>query len=305
MSGAAAPTEVVGGTEREAAVARRNGILLMLATSALFVAADATAKGLTRAYPVIEVAWGRFLFHLLRIAPVLAARGGTVVRSGRLRLQLARSALQVGSTMLYFAAISVLPLATAVSIAFAQPLLVTIFSIPLLGEKVGKRRWAAVVVGFIGVVVIIRPAGFVQWAALLPLGTAACSAFYAIATRLVARVDRVETSLLYTAAGVFVIASAAVPAVWQAPDLSGWLLMALTGALSGTGHYCIIHAFQRAPASLLAPFTFTQLLWATLIGYGLFGDVPDGWTLAGALIIVASGLYVFYRESIRRAEAAA
>jgi len=151
-------------------------------------------EGADALLPVIEVAWGRFLFHLVLIAPFLAARGGTVVHSGRLQLQLARSALQVGSTILYFAAISVLPLATAVSIAFAQPLLVTIFSIPLLGEKVGPRRWAAVAAGFIGVVVIIRPAGFVQWAALLPLATAACSAFYAIATRLVARVDRVETS---------------------------------------------------------------------------------------------------------------
>jgi drug/metabolite transporter (DMT)-like permease len=305
LADSTAPVVPSAAEAASAALALRRGILLMLVTMCLFVAADATAKVLTRTYPVIEVTWGRFLFHLLLLLPVLAMRGGAVFRTSRLRLQLTRSILQVGSTVIYFAAIAILPLATAATIAFAQPLLVTILSVPLLGEKVGPRRWAAVVVGFIGVLIVIRPAGIVQWAAMLPLATAACSALYSLATRRVARADPVQVSLFYTAAGGFALASLAVPFVWQAPNLTGWLLMALTGALAGTGHYCIIHAFQRAPASVLAPFTYTQLLWATGLGYLLFGDLPDGWTVLGGLVIVGSGLYVFYRESVLRRRPAA
>ncbi|HZS81552.1 MAG TPA: DMT family transporter [Stellaceae bacterium] len=284
---------------------RRIGILLMVLTGALYVGGDATAKVLMRRYPVGEVVWGRFAFHLLLLLPLLAMRGGGFLRTQRPRLQLTRSLCQIGSTVFFFLAIAVLPLATATTIAFAQPLLITILSVPILGERVGPRRWAAVVAGFVGVVVIIRPVGVVQWAALLPLGTAAASAFYQIATRLVARADPVQVSLFYTALGGAIVASLALPFFWQAPDPSGWALMALTGTLSGAGHFCIIHAYQRAPASVLAPFTFMQLLWATGLGFALFGDLPDGWTLLGALIIVGSGLYVFYRESVLRGEARA
>jgi drug/metabolite transporter (DMT)-like permease len=286
-----------------AAVGR--GILLMLATMGLFVAADAMAKYLTRSYPVIEVAWGRFVFHLALMLPFFVARRSTrFFRTVRPRLQLTRSLLQIGSTSTFFLAIALLPLATATVIAFAQPLIVTILSVPLLGEKVGARRWTAVLIGFVGVLIIVRPGfgpalGVSGWAMLLPLATAAISASYQIATRLVARSDPVETSLFFTAAFGAVIATLAVPLVWQTPDLAGWLLMAGTGALSGAGHYCIINAFRRAPASVLAPFTFTQLVWATGLGYLVFGDLPDGATLLGALVIVASGLYVFYRERRR------
>jgi drug/metabolite transporter (DMT)-like permease len=303
IAGSGVP-EKPNAADAAAALALRRGILLMLLTMCLFVAADATAKVLTRSYPVIEVTWGRFLFHALLLLPLLVTRRSAVFRTSRPRLQLTRTFLQIGSTVIYFLAIAVLPLATAATIAFAQPLLVTVLSVPILGEKVGPRRWAAVAVGFIGVLIVIRPAGIVQWAAMLPLGTAACSAFYSLATRLVARADPVQVSLFYTAAGGLVLASVAVPFVWQPPDLTGWLLMALTGILAGTGHYCIIHAFQRAPASVLAPFTYTQLLWATGLGYLVFGDLPDGWTVVGGLVIVGSGLYVFYRESVRRREAA-
>jgi drug/metabolite transporter (DMT)-like permease len=282
----------------ETAAARRRGILLMLLTMVLFVAADAAAKVLTHRYPVVEIVWGRFTFHLLLLLPILLTRRRTLLRTNALQLQLARTVFQIVSTMLFFAAIAILPLATATTISFAQPLLITILSVPLLGEKVGQRRWSAVVIGFIGVIVIIRPVGVIAWAALLPLGTAASSAFYQIVTRLVARIDPVQASLFYTAAGGAFVASLAVPFVWQSPDLAGWLLMALTGALAGAGHFCIIMAYQRAPASVLAPFTFTQLIWATGFGYLIFGDLPDGWTLLGALIITGSGLYVFYRESV-------
>jgi drug/metabolite transporter (DMT)-like permease len=293
MSVAASPAS-------EAGEARRTGILLMVLTGSLYVSADAVAKLLTQRYPVIEVVWGRFIFHLALLLPILVAERGVLLRTSRLHLQLARSVCQIGSTVFFFAAIAVLPLATATTIAFAQPLLITALSAPLLGERVGPRRWSAVLIGFIGVVIIVRPVGVFVFASLLPLATAAASALYQIVTRRVARVDPVRVSLFYTAAGGALAASLAVPFVWQTPDAAGWSLMALTGLLSGSGHFCIIHAYQRAPAAVLAPFTFTQLIGATLLGYLLFGDMPDGWTMLGALIITGSGLYVFYRENVRR-----
>jgi drug/metabolite transporter (DMT)-like permease len=311
-SGAAAEIARPARIEQSAASRSANsravghGILLMLLTMVFFVAADAIAKYLTRSYPVIEVTWGRFVFHLALLLPFLAARRDlSVFRTSALRLQLTRSLLQIGSTILYFFGIALLPLATATVIAFAQPLLLTVFSVPLLGEKVGARRWSAVLVGFLGVLIIVRPGGggtlgVSHWAMLLPLATAAISSFYQIATRLVARTDAVETSLFFTAVSGAVVMTIAVPFVWQTPDLAGWSLMMATGFLAGAGHYCIIHAFKRAPASVLAPFSFTQIIWAMALGYLIFGDLPDGGTLLGAVIIVGSGLYVFYRESVRR-----
>jgi drug/metabolite transporter (DMT)-like permease len=311
-TGAAAELARLARIEQSAASRSANsravghGIVLMVVTMVFFTAADAIAKYLTRSYPVIEVTWGRFVFHLALLLPFLASRRDlSVFRTSALRLQLTRSLLQIGSTVLYFFAIAMLPLATATVIAFAQPLLLTVFSVPLLGEKVGTRRWSAVLVGFLGVLIIVRPGGGTalgvsHWAMLLPLATAAISSFYQIATRLVARTDPVETSLLFTAVSGAVIMTIAVPFVWQTPDLAGWLLMMTTGFLAGAGHYCIINAFKRAPASVLAPFSFTQLIWATALGYLIFGDLPDGGTLLGGVIIVGSGLYVFYRERVRR-----
>jgi drug/metabolite transporter (DMT)-like permease len=286
----------------EGVLARHRGILLMLVTMFFFVAGDTAAKLLTRDYPVIEIVWGRFVFHLAFLLLFFLSRGRTPsLRSRRLPLQLLRPLFQVLGTTFFFFALMHMPLATASALFFAQPLLITALSVPLLGENVGPRRWIAVLVGFLGVIVIIRPVGVVQWSALLPLATAASSALYQIATRAVARTDPVETSLLFTALFGAVAASLVLPFDWHRPDTAGWALLAASGLLSGTGHFCIIHAFRHAPASTLAPFSFTQLLWATLSGFLVFGDLPDPWTLVGAAIIIASGLYVFYRERARRA----
>jgi len=173
-SGAAAEIARLAQIEQSAASRSANaravghGILLMLVTMVFFVAADAIAKYLTRSYPVIEVTWGRFVFHLALLLPFLAARRDlSVFRTKALRLQLTRSLLQIGSTVLYFFGIALLPLATATVIAFAQPLLLTVFSVPLLGEKVGVRRWSAVLIGFLGVLVIVRPGGGASWASAI------------------------------------------------------------------------------------------------------------------------------------------
>jgi drug/metabolite transporter (DMT)-like permease len=272
------------------------GILLMLATMAFFVAADTTAKVLTQTYPAAQIVWGRFAFNFLIVAVCVGPGLLRAFRTRRPLLQLARSVLQVGSTASFFGALFFLPIATAITLAFLQPLLITALSVPLLGERVGPRRWAAIACGFLGVMIIMRPGAAMEWAALLPLATAAFSALYQLATRAVAAVDPVMTTLFYTAALGTLLSSAAVPFFWQAPDLAGWCLLAMVGLLSGVGHLLMIRAYALASASLLAPFTYTQLVWATLFGFLVFGDVPDGWTAGGAAVIVGSGLYVFHRE---------
>jgi drug/metabolite transporter (DMT)-like permease len=272
-------------------------IFLMLATMAVFVATDSTAKYLVRTYPVLEVTWARFVFHLPVVLVLIAQqRRVSVLRTQRLGLQLGRAGCQLASTTLFFLAVAFLPLATAIAIGFVQPLLVTILSVPLLGEKVGPRRWAAVGVGFLGALVIVRPGPTMHWAVLLPLGMAFFSALYQVATRRVATLDNAAASLFYNAVAGALALSVAAPFVWQAPDAKGWVLLVLVGVGGGFGHLLLISAFARASASLLAPFTYTQLVWATVLGFLVFGDLPDQWTLLGAVIIVGSGLYVFARE---------
>jgi drug/metabolite transporter (DMT)-like permease len=272
------------------------GILLMLATMVLFVAADTTAKYLTQSYPVAQIVWARFVFQFVVVAICLGPGALTAVRTQCPKLQIARSVLQIGSTVTFFIAVSLLPLATAITINFLQPLLITALSVPLLGERVGPRRWAAVACGFLGVVVIVRPGAAIEWAAVLPLVTATFSALHNLATRVVARIDPLQTTLFYSAVLGTLVSSAMMPFVWQAPDLVGWILLALVGFLAGLGHLLMVQATVIAPVSLLAPFNYTQLVWATAFGYAVFGDLLDGWTLIGALIIVGSGLYVFHRE---------
>jgi drug/metabolite transporter (DMT)-like permease len=216
-------------------------------------------------------------------------------------LQVFRSILMAVMTGLYFAALQVLPLADTAAVMYVAPLIVTMLSVPLLGESVGPRRWASVCVGFLGVLIIIRPgAGVMQFAALLPLGAAVLHAFYQITTRKVSAVDAPLTSLVYTALVGAIVTTVWMPMVWQTPDVRGWGLMILMGLRGGGGHFALIKAFQAAPASTATPFGYTNLIWVTAYGFILFGALPDNWTIAGATIVVMSGLYIFRREQARK-----
>ena len=188
---------------------------------------------------------------------------------------------------------------------FVSPLMLTALAVPLLKERVGLHRWSAVVIGFLGVLIIVRPGGTtMQWAALLPLLTAFLYALYQIATRVLSR----TTPSLVTFAYMVVVGTAgstlALPFVWRTPDALGWVMMAASGLLHGLAHYLVTRAFALAPAAILAPFNYAQLIGATAFGYFVFGDLPDRWTIVGALVIVAAGLYVAYRERWRRTLAA-
>lgn len=285
----------------------RRGIAWMLLTMGLFVSMDTVAKWLTQHYPVPQVIWARYVFHFLLLAVFLNVRLPRLLRSAKPKLQVLRSLMLVFTTTLFFFGISQIPLATASALMYTAPLLVTVLSIPLLGESVGPRRLASVAVGFLGALVILRPgADAFEPAALLPLAAAGAYAMYQLTTRMLSAVDAPLTTLLYTALVGAVLATPVVPFVWQAPDALGWALMVAVGGLGAISQFCLIKAFQAAPASVVTPFGYSSVLWATLYGFLVFGDLPDGFTILGAGIVVASGLYIWHRERrLSRAQGAA
>lgn len=278
------------------------GIGLVILAIGLFTVMDAIGKGLMARYPVPQVVWARYFFQLswmMLLLPRVGAAG--LVRTTRLGTNIVRGLLLAFSTIFMFGAISFVPLADAYTITFIAPLLVTVFSIPMLGERVGWRRWTAVCAGFIGVLIVIRPGfGMAHWALALPLVTAVGFALYQILTRKVSGTPgETAFAMLFHLAWVgTAILTAVVPFFWQTIAPLDWLPMAAMGALGGLGHLILIRALTIAPASLLAPFAYTQIAWALLLGYLVFGDVPDVWMLLGGAVIIASGLYVFYREAV-------
>ena len=281
---------------------RTVGILWMLATMFCFIALDALMKYLLQNHSLVQVTWARFFFATLVALALCGRRLAALSVSQVPRLQLIRSVLLMTTTGLFNAGVRATPLATATTIMFTSPLLVTVLSIPLLGEKVGPRRWAGVAVGFLGALIVVRPwhqdMGSVGAGVLFLLAAALVNANYQIATRKV-RGDDPLTSLLYTAAAGAVVTSLMVPWFWSWPTPLTWLLFAGCGVAGGLGHYCLIHALKAAPASVVAPFSYSSLVWATLFGLVIWGDWPDRWTWAGATLIIGSGLYIFHRERVR------
>jgi drug/metabolite transporter (DMT)-like permease len=273
------------------------GIGWMLLTTFFFITLDTLAKYLMQSYPAPQVLWGRFFFHLLLAMAIMGPALLTGVRSSRPQLQIARSLLLLLITSLFFAGLRSVPLATATTIMFLTPLLVTVLSIPLLGEQVGPRRLAGVLVGFTGALVIVRP-GFdsVSLGMLLVLGAALSNAIYQLITRQLRHYDQTNTTLFYTALAGTVVFSAVAPLDWHPPQGIDWLLFVGLGILGGLSQLCLIRAFRLAPAAVVSPFSYTGLIWATIFGFVVFLDMPDVWTIIGAALIVGSGLYVFHRE---------
>jgi drug/metabolite transporter (DMT)-like permease len=279
----------------------RHGILWMLLTMFLFVAMDGIAKYLVQTYPVVQVVWARYTFHVALLIVWIGARLPRLLVTYRPGLQFARSLLLLLTTAFYFLALSFIPLAEGSAIMMISPLLVTALSMPLLGEHVGPRRWAGVAAGFVGAMLIIRPGSeMMQVASLLALAAAFCNGLYHICTRILSQSEHVLTTLVYSASIGALASTLAVPFFWVSPDAWGWFLMVAVGLLGGLSHFALIKAFAAAPAATVAPFTYTNLLWAALIGYLAFGDLPDSMTVLGATIIAGSGLYIFHREHVRR-----
>jgi len=274
------------------------GILLLVAAVSTFAVMDTTAKYLSRTYPVPAIVWYRYFFQALFMLVVLGPRMKLdLVRTRRPGLQIARAVVLALSTILYFSALALMPIAEASAITFLSPLLLTALSVLLLGERVSPAAWVAVGTGFLGVLFIVRPGGAVfSPAALLPLATAFCFAGYQLMTRQLAGVDSSLATLFYGAIVGTALLSLLLPFYWHAPvTLAHGLLLAMMGILGGVGHFVLIRAFAHAPASVLAPFVYTQLVSVLVLGYLVFGDFPDGWSLAGMGIIVASGAFVASR----------
>ncbi len=279
----------------------RRGIAWMVLAVLLFVVTNTIAKYLAQSYEVPQVAWARVAFHMVFMVPLLGARLPRALATGRPGLQLLRSVLMACTTLMIFTTLHFMPLADASAVFYSSPILITAFSLPLLGERVGVRRWLSVAVGFAGALIVIRPgANVVQLAVVVPLGAACFQALFEIATRVLSRSERTLTTLVYTPLVGALVFTAAVPFFWTMPDFEGWALMVTLGLISVASQFALIKAYGAAPAATVAPLTYTGLIWAVVLGFMLFGHLPDGWTVLGGALITASGLYIFHREYIHR-----
>ena len=270
------------------------GILMALLATVAYAVVDTLSKYQARDYPVEMIVWARYAVPLvLLLAVFLPQRGRRMLRTAFPLLQLIRGVLLTAGTVFIVFAYRVMPIAEAQAISFIHPVLLTLLAVVFLGEKVSRLGWVAVLLGFSGVLVIVRPGGgLFTIAALLPLGLALSFSSYQIFTRLVARQEDSINSLYCVLLVGSVVMSLALPFAWIAPTAKGLLFFALIGITSGAGHFLTIKALEYAPASLLAPFAYIQLLWVSILGTAVFGDFPDSVTLIGMAIVVAGGLLV-------------
>jgi drug/metabolite transporter (DMT)-like permease len=277
------------------------GILLIVAAIGIFSLLDTCAKYLSQFYPVPGVAWARYLINFAMISAYLAWKGRFGAwRSKRPGIQLARGVLLASATLLYFTSLSVLPIAEAAGIGFVLPLFVAGLAIPILKERLEMYRLIAILIGLAGALIIVRPgSGVFTWYALLPIGMAFCNALYQVLTRMIAGVDGTWTSLFWGALVGTIMMSAIAPFAWVTPHNPWhWVLLLMMGFLATIGHLLLIRAYDYAGATTLAPLVYTQLIWVMLLGWLVFGDFPDGWSLLGMAIIVGSGLYIVNRQRL-------
>jgi drug/metabolite transporter (DMT)-like permease len=281
------------------------GIGIISLTYICFALLDGSAKWLVQSVPVLVVVWLRFLTHtLLASALLLPIRGAALVRTRHLRWHVLRGLMFVAMTGINFWALQYLELTVTASIFFAVPILIALMSAPLLGERLDARRWTAILVGFAGVLVVVRPgsASF-HPAMLISLANAVVYAAFNLMTRKLAAYDSPETIQFLPAAVASVVLAPFALAVWESPQGSlEWTLLIVIGICGGVGHYLLALAHRYAPASTLAPFLYQQILYMALFGYWVFGDVPDAAVWIGAAIVIASGLYLFARERRARSD---
>lgn len=289
--------------QADSAANRLAGIGLVSLTYVLFTLLDGSAKWLVASVPVIVVVWLRFAIHVaIAGALLLPLRGFSLVRTRHLRWHLLRALMFVAMTGINFWVLQYLQLAVTSSIYFVVPIIIAVLAAPLLGEKLDRARWAAILAGFAGVLVIIRP-----WSAefhpamLASVVNAILYALFNLMTRRLAAYDSPETIQFLPAVGATVLLAPFALAAWQAPPgPREWMVACLLGLCGGLGHYLLALAHRYAPATVLAPFLYQQVVYMALFGYVVFGDVPAPAVWAGAAIVVASGLYLFARERARR-----
>ena len=261
---------------------------------------DGFAKYLSSDLPVLQITWARYFFTVAFTLPIMFFFfRKNLVWTDKPKLQLIRGLILLTANVCFFYSISIISLAKALTLAFIAPLIVTAFSPIFLGEKVGFRRWSAVIIGFIGSMVVIRP-GFVEinLASLAALGTGVMYGFYLIITRKLSSSDNPLLTLLLTGVVGAIIISFVMPFVWIKPTLNQWSMMAAIGIFACVGHLFIILSLKYADASKLAPFSYFEIVTNIIIGYYFFSDFPDKWTFLGLFIIILSGIYISRRENL-------
>lgn len=277
-----------------------SAIALLLGAISILPVMDAAGKHLSLTLPVLMSVWARFSFQSLLITPlVLHQYGWRVFLHANAPMQITRSLCLVASSACFFSGMRYLPLADTLAIFFISPILVTALSPLVLGEKARASRWLAVIGGFVGVLVIIRP-GFseVNLGTLFGLSSGFLYACFVLLTRRLRGLPVMVTTMWNTLPGAIALAIAA-PFYWKAPELGQWPLLLLIGVISVTAHFMLMHAFERAEASLLAPFAYAEIISGTIVGYLWFGDLPDHYTFLGAGILIASGIYISWSETRR------
>lgn len=283
------------------AAARTNnarGALFILLATLSYASMDAISKFLVADYAVVQIMWVRCALIFL-FSWVIVRRQGLIgaLRTPRPWLQIVRSLILIIESAIFVLAFRYLPLADAHAVAAISPLLVIALGVLFLGEKAGLARWLAVAAGFVGVLLIIRPGlRSIDWPVLLPLIGAALWAAYQILTRLAARHDSADTSLIWAAVVPLIATTFVGPIGWQWPTATAWILMTLISAIGAVGNYAMIKALDHAEAGAVQPYSYTLLVWATLLGFVVFGDFPDFWTIAGAAVIVASSAYTWHHD---------
>jgi drug/metabolite transporter (DMT)-like permease len=286
------------------ATARQNGagIGFMLLAVTLYGFMDALIKYQAARYPVVEVMFFRSLFALVPLAWLVRRGGGlSSLRTRQPRLQAVRAIIGFVSLICFIEAFALMPLADVVAIGFAAPLFITALSVPLLGEHVGWRRWSAVLVGFAGVLIMVRPgSGLLGVAAFVALlGTLTYALSIITIRRLSATDGNAPTVASFTVFAVLAT-GAVLPFYWVTPVGTDWIMLVAIGLLGGAAQIAFTHAFSLAPPVIVAPFDYANMLLATMLGYLIWGDVPTAAVLAGAVLVIASGLYIVYREAMRR-----
>jgi len=276
---------------------------LFLLGGLCLTALDTTAKYLVRDHALFLVVWARYVGQMLVVTPFVWHRAGPDFwRTRNLRMQLLRSAFLLAATVCFFAGLRYLPLAEASAITFLAPIFIVVLSLPVLGERPTRARWIASLTGFAGILVLLRPgSSILHPAVLLLIATAVCNAFYQLLTRKLPG-DSAHTTLFYSALMGAVGLTLTLPLGLDGATMLSWreaALFLLLGLFAGLAHWLIITAFLIVPASLLTPFTYLQMIWATLFGWLVFGQLPDGWSAVGMAIIVGSGLLLALQERRR------
>ena len=276
------------------------GIVFFVAATVLYSSSDTMAKYLTGSLPAVEIAWVRYVVFTLMAASPLVRTGRAGLRTRRPLWQILRGLGVVGSAVLFISSLASLPMAEATTVNFVSPLLITALAVPVLGERVALGGWIAVLVGFAGVLIVMRPGtGGFHPAVLLVLLSSACWVSAMLITRRMAATERPTTTLLWTASTGLLVLSALLPFAFRPPGLAQVGIALMVGLVASTGQWLTILAFRNTAASVLAPLSYAQLLWSSTLGYLVFHAVPDRWTLVGAVVIAGSGFYTVHHERAR------